>query len=277
MKRHLVMCGALALALTACPKKDEPATESEPLTLGEASEALTESSSDSQASSLTASSVEISTGFTLKKGVEAAASEVASFVEANLPCAEVQVAKNKLSIEYGKKAGSCVYRGQTFKGKHTISVERAEDDVLVKHEWVGFTNGIVEVNGHADVTWSFDDPSRTVDHELTWKRLKDGKTGVGSGKRTQRPLDGDLTRGIEVDGSRSWKGEKGTWDLAISKVRWRWGDPVPESGSYTLSTPAQKTLGLSFTRVDGDTIKVTITGGRQPFTFNVNKIGDSSS
>jgi hypothetical protein len=54
----------------------------------------------------------------------------------------------------------------------------------------------------------------------------------------------------------------------------RWSDPVPQAGTYVLSTPFNgKVLTMSFARVDQDTIAVTVTTGRITFHFNVNKAG----
>jgi hypothetical protein len=103
--------------------------------------------------------------------------------------------------------------------------------------------------------------------------LADGRTGHGTGDRTQRPLAGGIEEGIEDDGSLSWQGQAGKWDLAINDVEWRWQDPVPEKGSYHLATPKGKSLTLSFARVDDDTIHVTVSSGSKTFGFDVNKIG----
>jgi hypothetical protein len=40
-----------------------------------------------------------------------------------------------------------------------------------------------------------------------------------------------------------------------------------------LRTPKDKTLTLSFDRVDADTIKVTVAGGSHSFTFDVTSLG----
>jgi hypothetical protein len=48
---------------------------------------------------------------------------------------------------------------------------------------------------------------------------------------------------------------------------------VPQAGSYTLTTPFDKTVSMSFSRVDDDTIKVTVTGPKHEFNFNVSKLG----
>ena len=87
--------------------------------------------------------------------------------------------------------------------------------------------------------------------------------GVGEGDRVQKPLAGGIAEGFMVDGSRSWTGHMGrTWDLAIDSVEMRWADPVPQAGSYTLESPEGKTLSLSFSRIDSDSIEVTVTGPR---------------
>lgn len=272
--------GLLAVSLTACPKKDDGSDSSsqQPMTLAEASGALDESSADSQAANVTSSTIEISTNFTIGSAVEAAAQEVRTFVQTQLPCAEITLTGGTLSVEYGKKAGNCTYRGQTFSGKHTVSiVKTAPGEIEVDHTWTDLSNGRVKVTGTAQVTWSAAAKSRHVKHELLWTRIADGRTGKGTGDRTDTPLEGGVLEGIQVDGARSWTGEKGTWDLAIKGVQMRWVDPVPQAGSYTLGAPSGRSLSLSFSRVDADTIKVTVASGERSFSFNVNAIGGVSN
>lgn len=265
--------GCLALVLCGCPKdKDES------LTSAEALDAADESAVSSQASALTTSSVEISTSFTLGQGVQQAANEIRTFIQSQLPCADVQVEVGKLTVTYGAKPGTCTYKGHTFTGSHSIEVSKNVDNqVIVDHTWTNLSNGVVKVTGTAHVTWDFDDKFRNVKHDLTWTRIRDGRTGHGTGDRTQRPLANGLKEGIETDGTWSWEGKGGKWDLVVDNVEWRWQDPVPQAGSYKLSTPKSKSLTLSFARVDDDTIKVTVSNGKNSFSFNVNKIGGAAS
>lgn len=259
---------ALAAGLVACREKA--------LTAEEGRTATEESALSSQAESLTASSVELSveTGFTAGEAVEDAAKRIQTFVTSQLPCAEVNRNGGKLSIEYGKKSGSCSYNGQTYSGSHTIAVDRVETGVVVvSHTWVGFKNQTVQVDGTATVTWNFNDKTRRVQHEANWTRLSDGRTGKGTGDRTQQPLAGGLKEGIRIDGTRSWEGASGRWDLAINGVELRWQDPVPQSGSYSLDTPFDKSVTLAFARKDASTITVTVTGPRRTFTYNVRSTG----
>jgi len=257
------------LVLTGCPKDRE-----EPLTLGEATAALEQASDAGQAEGLTAASVDISTNFTIGQAVKDGAAELETFIGTQLPCAEVTLEDATLTVVYGAKPGMCTYRGHTFRGTHAIRIERNEDaQVAVHHEWTDFSNGVVTLDGTAEVTWNLNDKTRRVQHESHWTNLESGRTGTGSGDRLQSVLAGGISEGIQVDGARAWDGDKGHWDLAIDGVQMRWTDPVPQAGSYTLTTPFEKTVSMSFSRVDDDTIKVTVTGPKREFTFDVSKLG----
>ena len=260
----------LPLALVGC-KKPKPAQED--LTTAEASQALEEAKVEGDASNLTASSIEISTSFTIGQAVETAAAEIRDFVTAQLPCAKIDLAGATLSVEYGALPGSCSYKGLTYSGKHTISVAKNDmGNVEVDHVWTDLSNGRVKVSGTATVTWSLEDKIRHVVHSLEWTRLSDGMTATGTGDRTQTALEGGVVEGIQIDGSRSWESPKGKWDLGINGVQIRWVDPVPQAGSYTLATPSGKALTLTFTRVDDVTIKVTVASGAKSFDFDVKRI-----
>jgi hypothetical protein len=246
----------------------------EHLTSEQARETLEESSIASQAEALTAASVEISTDFTIGQAVERAAEEIRTFVGSQLPCAEITIANATLTIEYGARPGNCVYRGHTFSGTHTIAVESNEErDVIVQHDWDGLSNGRVSVTGEATVTWSREDRSRHIVHELTWTRLSDGKSGVGTGNRTQTALAGGIAEGIELDGTRAFETERGRWELDIDQVQMRWIDPVPQSGAYELETPFDKSVRMTFERIDEASIGVTVSSGDRSIALQINRLG----
>lgn len=254
------------LLCAGCPSED--------LTSEEALEAVEEVSLASQASNVAEGSIELTTSFTLGAGVDAAAEEIRGFVVAQLACAEVEREGATVTIQYGA-TGSCLWHGQTYTGTHAVTVSRSEEnDVLVHHEWTALSNGIVSVDGSADVTWDLDAKTRRVVHEVTWTRLRDNRQGTGSGDRLQSPLDGDWTAGILIDGERAWESERGTWKLDIDQVEWQWIDPVPQSGSYTATTPAGKEVSMSFSRTGEHTIHVTVEGARRDFEFNVTSLGE---
>jgi hypothetical protein len=258
----------LPLVLSACPKKGE-------LTAAEAQESVQQASASSQAEGLASASVDISTHFTIGGALENAATELKAFYASELPCAAITLAGATLSVEYGVKSGNCTYHGHTFSGQSSITVTKNEmNEVIVDHVWTGLSNGIIQVDGTAHVVWNFNDKTRHIDHDLKWVELRTERSGEGSGNRTEAALAGGITEGIQIDGSRTWQGERGTWDLAIDGVQMRWADPVPQAGTYSLSTPYDKTVTMTFSRIDTDTIKVTVAGPKHDFSFNVSKAGD---
>lgn len=264
----LLLAVATLSAVPGCREEDES------LTAAEARQALEEAAISAQASSLVSSSVEISTSFTIGEAVENAAAEIQDYIASQLPCAEITLAGSTLEVEYGVLEGNCVYKGNTYTGSHAITVTKNEaGEVVVEHVWEALSNGKIAVSGDAIVTWNLSDETRHVVHELTWTRLSDGRQGIGSGDRLQRALDGGIAEGFQVDGERSWEGEAGRWDLDIDGVQMRWADPIPQAGTYTLVTPKDKTLSMTFSRVDDDTINVLVKNGDNAFDFDVSKLG----
>ena len=110
------------------------------LTQAEAAEALDEAGLASEAAALVSGTVEIGTEFTIGDAAQAAADELRSFVETQLPCAEASIEGATLTITYGA-TGRCLYRGQAYTGSHSITVMRNEmDDVVVSHVWDRLAN-----------------------------------------------------------------------------------------------------------------------------------------
>ncbi|MBK9263473.1 MAG: hypothetical protein IPM54_27165 [Polyangiaceae bacterium] len=270
MKRRVF---ALALIIPAMIGTEacKPADE---MTTAEAMQAVQEASISGDAENVTNGSIEITTDFTIGQAAENAAQEIRSFIETQLPCAAITLSGATLSVEYGAKAGTCTYKGNTYSGKHEITVAKNDmSDVVVNHTWTKLSNGRVEVTGSAEVTWSAANKTRHVVHELEWTRLSDGKTGTGSGDRTQKPLEGGLVEGFQVDGSRTWQSANGEWDLSIEGVQFRWIDPIPQAGTYSLVSPKDQSITMTFSRIDEDTINVTLKSGEKTYSFDVSKTG----
>ncbi|CAN5518299.1 hypothetical protein BH09MYX1_BH09MYX1_00760 [soil metagenome] len=269
--RPILILGAaasLSLCLTACPKDNEPVTSSE------AADSLDESTLTAQASELTSSSVEIATNFTIGGAVANAVAELRTFIATQLPCAAITLTQDSLSITYGAKPGVCVYRGHVYSGQHLITVVKNDtNDVEVDHRWTKLSNGILQVSGTAQVTWSSSASTRRVKHDLTWTRMADARTGHGTGDETQKSLSGGLGEGFGVDGSRTWDGKTGHYSLGASAIEWRWSDPVPQAGTWVLVTPSDKIVSLAFARVDDTRIKVTFTSGDRKYAFVIAQTG----
>jgi hypothetical protein len=240
-----------------------------PLTREEAEEALLEIETVTQASTLANGTIEVTTDFTIGDAVERAAEQLRAFFQSQLPCAEIALSGATLTVEYGVN-GTCRFRGYDYTGSHTVTVSHNDpSEVVVEHHWESLSNGQVELNGGAMVTWNLSDPSRQVVHELEWTRFADGRAGAGAGRRIQRPHEDGLAVGLQIEGEQWWTGNSGDWALDIDAVKLRWGDPVPYAGSYRLETPFDKSLKVSFARKAERRIAVTVASGDREFEFDV--------
>jgi hypothetical protein len=216
--------------------------------------------------------VEITTSFTLAQGVEAVVQEVAAFLESQAPCSTVDSpSPGTLVIDFGELEDQCTYRGNTYAGVVTVSFEVGEGQVVVTHDYAQLTNGRVTLDGSAVVTWA--DASR---HVVTEFSVDGNERHVDIDSDRTQTLVGGLGDGIRVDGERNWHGSGGSWHLDIDGVEMRGRDPVPQAGTYTLTTPEDKDMSLSFDRIDEDTIAVTIAGGRRERTFHVTSTAEVS-
>lgn len=246
------------------------------LTHEEATDALNESAVESQASALTSTPIELSTSFTIGGAIESAAADLRGFLAAELPCATVTLAQATVTTQWGTARSGCTYKGLTYTGTSSVTIVRTDTaTVEVNHSWTDFSNGLVKVSGNAHVTWSAAEHSRHVVDQLTWTRLSDNRIGTGAGDRTQTLLDpsAGLAGGFSVNGNRQWKGQSGQWNLAVTGVEVRLQDPVPQAGSYQLTTPSNKSLSLSFSRQTANVIRVTLAGPRRSFSFDVLETG----
>jgi hypothetical protein len=243
------------------------------LSEGDAEVALQQSALSAQADTLVSDTVELSTNFTIGQGLENAAEQLKLYLQSQLPCAAIVRERTTLSIMYGEKSGDCSYHGHSVTGEHTIQVMRnADNEVSVHHEWDDLSDGHLSISGNADVTWSRTAKSRHVLHELTYRVLNgrdQGRTGTGRGDRTQTAIDG----GLRVEGERSWDGDRGHFALDIEGVEMRFVDPVPQSGTYSLTTPSGAALTLVFSRRDADSIRVEVLGAVRSYAFVVKSSG----
>lgn len=241
-----------------------------PVSQTEMRQAMDEVVLTGEAQSLEDDIIEITTNFTIGEGVAAIAREVREFAQSQIPCSTVTSPEpGSLVIDFGDLNDGCEYRGRTFAGVVAVQWEQTDEAVLVTHSYQGVTNGRVTLDGDALVTWN--DRTRRVETDLRF--TGENATVEVQGDRTQTPLGG-IGDGIRVDGERQWTGPAGSWDLDIDGVEFRPVDPVPQAGSYTLTTPADKVVSLSFERVDEDTIAVTMTGPRRERVFHVTRAGN---
>jgi hypothetical protein len=268
--RHLVVAVLLPL-VTACPR-DKSANDA--FVAVDAKQALEESALDAQGQAIASDIVEISTSFTIGEALESAAEEVENFVVSQIPCAKVVRSGGTATIDFGVRGSGCFYHGRAVSGQSRVTIARNDASaVTVEHEWTRLSNGVVEVNGAATVTYELAIPSRHVEHDVAVTRLSDGFVIEGQGDRVQKPLAEGLSVGVEVNGTRDWGSVRGTSELIIDGVQMRWSDPVPQAGVYRLLTQKHHEVSLSFSRKDGDTISVSVASGGREFRFDVSKTG----
>lgn len=215
--------------------------------------------------------LELTTSFTIGQGVEAAVEEVRELVASQIPCSTVSVQPGHLSIDFGELSDSCLHRGRTYAGAVSVDFERRADVFLVSHSYAGFTNGVVTLDGTADVTWT--GSTRTISTDLSFE--SDDDTLDVQAERTQvfSVCAGIEAICVSIDGQRQWHNAAGDWDMSIDGVALRSIDPVPESGTYSVTTPQGKDVAMTFERVDQDTIAVVVSGGRHEFAFHVTAAG----
>lgn len=260
---------ALALVLTAPVACFEVDTVSNV----ELREALDEIVVAGQAQAVENQILEITTDFTLGEAAQTIAANLRAALESQIPCSTITVEDNLVTLDFGGLDDTCVYNGQTFAGVITleISYDEADHRALVDHTYKDLSNGTVTLNGSKLVTW--DEESRHVVSDLMV--LRDGQSVHSTSDRVMTLLDpaAGLAGGIVINGAHHWDNTRGPWDLAVDGVEIRWIDPVPQAGHYTLDTPKGKTIDLAFTRVDADTIAVTLSGGGRERIFHVTRSG----
>lgn len=215
--------------------------------------------------------IELTTSFTLGQGVQAAAEEIRAFVTSQVPCSTVTLEPGLVSIDFGELGDACVYRGRTYAGVVTVELDPSAEGAHVTHTYEGFTGGRVTMDGTSDVHWSGGERHIVTNLDFT----SDERNIHVESDRTQtfRACEGVQAVCVSIEGSRQWTSSRGDWDMLIEGVEARSIDPVPEQGSYTVLNPEGREIGLSFSRVDEDTIEVTVTGGRRDIVFRVTAAG----
>lgn len=251
--------------------------EPEEMGLLEALAALEEVNASGRGEAATSEVVEISTDFTIGGALEAAARAVADFWESQADCTEVTVQGNVTTIDYGTLEDSCTWQGRTYAGVNTVTVQSTTAGALeVLHDWSGFTNGDVTVDGGAVVTWSGEDLTRRVQTEHTWTDASGAQVDV-VGDHVSGRIDEDVPAwrdGFTLDGTRDWTSDSGDWTLQMSDLELRLVDPAPQAGTVDLINPAGKPLTILYERVDEDTIQATLQGLRGgDRVYHINRLG----
>jgi hypothetical protein len=283
-----VTTAAAAVALAGCQPQGDP------MTVAEIGQALSESRDADEAANLISEAVEASndgdvdesihevqTEYSMGERVAEAAKRWRDVLHEELKCADVEVGIGTVEITYGVRASgldgeACKYG---FTGQHNITIDRVPDagQIEVTHEWVDLSNQKVTVSGGADVTWDLFHLSRRIQHNLTWHKGTaalpfSDVTWNATGDRTQTLLDGNIFKGIAIDGIRNWtrSNGEGEWQLDINQVEVEWSLPAPRTGEYVLSAPNGKSVSMAFEHLEGtQTVRITFESGGRGFQVDL--------
>jgi hypothetical protein len=222
--------------------------------------------------------VEVSTDFTIGDALESAAQAIADFWQSQAPCTEVTLAGNVLTVDYGTLDDACSWNGRTYAGVNSLTfASTTPGELEVLHDWSGFSDGEVTVDGGATVTWSGEDQTRRVQTEHTWTAVDDGATVDVVGDHVTGPIDASVPwwqSGFTLDGDRAWTLDGDEWSLVMNGLEWRLVDAAPELGSIDVVAPNGKTLSIVYARVDEGTISATLVGVRGgDRVYHINQLG----
>ncbi len=246
------------------------------VTADEAIAALDEMNRSSRGEDATSSVIEVSTDQTIGDRLEDAADTLAAFWEAQAPCTTVTIDGANLTIDYGGLDDPCTYNGSTYAGVTTIGVVGIDADTLdVEHRWDAFANADLRVDGEATVSWDIASQTRAVVTTHTWTDLGSSDTMDVEGDHVFGYLEPalGLAGGFTLEGTRDWDSARGHYELDMKGVEVRLQDPCPQEGVFTLLLPSGKTLEMTNTRIDDQTIEARVTGLKKELVFHINPLG----
>jgi hypothetical protein len=249
------------------------------LTAAEMRSAVKESVESGQVESVENGVIEITTDFQIGDAVDAIAEHIRQVLAA---CADTTVEVSDdvtILLDFGTAASPCAFEGRLYSGQVELVIDHGDGKITVDHTYLDLSNGTYTLYGDKKVEWSGGGDGSVI-REVTSGVDWDGPNGHvdHESQRTMTFVDflGGPTQEIRIDGSRDWTRDDEDWNLDIDEVELRLIDPVPQSGSYTLTIPSGKEAGLAFERIDEDTIEVTVSGGRKDHVFHVTSLGGVS-
>jgi hypothetical protein len=241
--------------------------------------ALEEAVESGQVQQLENGVIEITTDFTIGDGIEQVRQHIEDVLAA---CASTHVTSMDdvtIHVDFGPASEPCAYQGKLYSGEVELVITHDDDSIDVAHTYRDLSNGTYTLNGTQDVSWTGNalEVGAVVERHIVSDLAWDGPRGHvdHQAERTMTFMDWleGPTQRIRIDGEHQWQRGEDEWHLDVAQVELRLVDPVPQSGSYTLTLPNGKQAGLLFERVDADTIAVTMTGARRDRVFHVTKLG----
>jgi hypothetical protein len=287
MLRTLWIATPIAL-LAACDSgddggylRDEQPVVCDELTEPEARAAIAQVDEVTRPDRASVEIVDVTADVTVGERLAAAANRWRAFFASQQPCTDVSVDRNVVTVDFGTLDDECAFAGRTYAGVDTITVTRLrdqDDDLQVRHDLDGFTNGEISITGEKTV-YRTGDGGRGVRADYTVLDLDTARSLDVLSQHTLRPLDPALPiseGGFRLNGDRSWTdGVSGEWRLAMNHLAFFLDDAAPHDGNVVLTNPVGRTLTIRFSQVDDDTTRAVVRGPRgDTIVFRITVDGD---
>jgi hypothetical protein len=273
------------------------------LTLQEARVAVDQVNLSTRGDASVAELVEVSTDFNPEDPARVIEQDLTAYWMDRSECVEVSREGQQIVVDFGTLNDACGFEDNQYAGVDTITIGRdaqscawcpmPDDQIGARHELAGFTNGKVTVDGLVDSAFLleepddgglFDDPfgqqeaGIDVIVDYTLSRFNGEASLDIQGEHTITPLMTDqpfLLGGFQLDGTRNWETQAGTYLLELNNLEVMANAPAPHAGSIDLTDPEGRELKIRYDRVDDNTISARITGEQgEDFTFYVTTGGD---
>jgi hypothetical protein len=265
----------VSLILSGCMDAPDDTTSLDAMSVNKAVGEVIDSGAEE---TLTRPVVEITADVTIGDRAEAAAEERRAFLASQIPCADISRSGDTVTIDFGTLQDGCTWEGQNYGGMVRFTIHTSDHAAAVDEEWVGFTNGDIVLNGWTWTQWDDAMGPRDITHDVTWTG-SDGVEHHSSGERFRSLIDAsEPGSGVRLDGDRDWTVDDGSgapldWYMVMSGIEMRGVDPVPQAGTETVIRPDGARMTMTYTRMDEDTIRVTIVGESYVRTFDITSAG----
>jgi hypothetical protein len=276
--RHTWLIAPFAVLYAAC----EPAVAEDvqsSLTSEEAREAVGRMGELARADLFTVHFVEVSTDGTVGDRIEERMQRMRAFFASQAHCTTVSLEGDTVILDFGTLEDECVFRGHTYAGVDAITYdEDVELDRLnVKHEFEGFTNGEITLDGELGVRWNDRKDLRRVATDYTLTDFEGAELVTVHSDHTLTRLDpaqGFWEGGFGLDGSREWIINGKTWTTEMRGIEVLMTDPAPMAGTLRVTNPDGDQMDIRY-RKDGDLIFARVIGVEgQVWVFVIHSDGE---
>jgi hypothetical protein len=276
--RHTWLIAPLGALYAAC----DPAAAGEveaSLTAQEAREAVERMGEMTRADLLTVHVVEVSTDGTVGDRIEERQQRMRAFFASQAECSTVTLEGDTVILDFGTLEDECVFRGHTYAGVDAITYEQdlELDRLNVRHEFEGFTNGELTLDGELGVRWNEQTDVRRVASDYTLTDFEGAELVTVQSDHTMTRLDPAQSfweGGVGLEGSREWTINGRSWTAEMRGIEVLMTDPAPMAGTLRLTNPDGDQMDIRY-RKDDDVIFARVIGvDGQVWVFVIHSDGE---